>query len=100
MKLLLACAAGMSTSILVKKINDAALDEGIEIAVQAVPVTEALEIGNAWDVVLLGPQVAFKLKQFQETLNVPVAVIPSMDYARGDGEAVLEFAHEMYNDSK
>lgn len=57
MKLMLVCNAGMSTSMLVSKIERAAKDQGIELEVAAFPLTQAEKAINDWDVVMLGPQV-------------------------------------------
>ena len=40
-KILLVCNAGMSTSMLVLKMEKAAQDKGIEMEVKALPVTDA-----------------------------------------------------------
>ena len=45
MKLMLVCNAGMSTSMLVSKIERAAKDQGIELEVAAFPLTQLLMIG-------------------------------------------------------
>ena len=54
MKLMLVCNAGMSTSMLVSKIERAAKDQGIELEVAAFPLTQAEKAINDWDVVMLG----------------------------------------------
>ena len=54
MKILLACSAGMSTSLLVtnmKKVADPA------DVIEAHPVRTVPDIIDNWDVLLLGPQV-------------------------------------------
>ena len=51
MKLMLVCNAGMSTSMLVSKIERAAKDQGIELEVAAFPLTQAEKAINDWDVV-------------------------------------------------
>ena len=53
MKLLLVCNAGMSTSMLVSKIESAAKDQGIDIEVAAYPLTQAEKVIDEWDVVML-----------------------------------------------
>lgn len=44
MKLMLVCNAGMSTSMLVSKIERAAKDQGIELEVAAFPLTQAAKL--------------------------------------------------------
>lgn len=51
-KILLVCNAGMSTSMLVLKMEKAAQDKGIEMEVKALPVTDAEKELNDWDVIM------------------------------------------------
>lgn len=60
-KIMLACSAGMSTSLLVTKMEDAAKENGIEAKIWAISeVNLKNEIENC-DVLLLGPQVRYVL---------------------------------------
>ena len=56
-KILLVCNAGMSTSMLVLKMEKAAEAKGIEVEVKALPITDAEKVMDDWDVIMLGPQV-------------------------------------------
>ena len=91
--ILLCCSAGMSTSLLVTKMEKEAEKKGIESKIWAVSVSEVREhIGEA-DVILLGPQVRYMLnemKKLGESELVPVDVINQMDYGLCNGEAVLK----------
>lgn len=96
--IILACAAGMSTSMLVLKMKAAAEEQGKDVEILAYPVTEAEEYAekNQLDVLLLGPQVRYKEVEFKQKLepkNIPVGVIPMMDYGMMNGAKVLEFAY-------
>lgn len=53
-KIVLLCAAGMSTSALVRKMKDAAKAEGYECDISAHSVSEAKNYQSA-DMILLGP---------------------------------------------
>ncbi len=95
--IMLACAAGMSTSLLVTKMQQAAEAQGLEAEIFAVPAMEADSVfeKQTVDVVLLGPQVRFMLPDFEAKLagtGIPVEVIPMMDYGMMDGEKVLALA--------
>lgn len=93
MKILLVCAAGMSTSLLVNRMNDAAKKEGIEVEIEAHPVGEVMKYGDAADVILLGPQVRYELKKVKkEFSNKPVEIINMQDYGMMKGENVLKTA--------
>ena len=95
MKIKLFCSAGMSTSMLVTKMQKAAAEKGLDVFIQAYPESTIITESDDCDVALLGPQVAFRLKASQEICepkNVPVAVIPMKDYGMMNGKAVLEMA--------
>lgn len=90
-KIMLVCSAGMSTSMLVKKMEAAATARGVEAEIFAVAESEAK---NNLDVhvVLLGPQVRFLLTKMTDMMaakNVPVQVIDSINYGTMNGDAVL-----------
>ncbi|KAL0264033.1 UNVERIFIED_CONTAM: hypothetical protein PYX00_010952 [Menopon gallinae] len=61
MKILLACSAGMSTSMLMDRVKKYMQDKNLEGDVVALSVTEAKEKLKDYDVVLVGPQVRFEL---------------------------------------
>ena len=56
-KILLLCDAGMSTSLMVKKMKEAAEKKGIETEIAAVSIAKFEENLDNYDVFLLGPQV-------------------------------------------
>ncbi len=58
--ILLVCNAGMSTSMLVQKMQAAAKEQGIEATIQAKSVTDAANEIDKADVLLLGPQVGIR----------------------------------------
>ncbi|MDI3411549.1 PTS sugar transporter subunit IIB [Bacillus sonorensis] len=95
-KILLVCAAGMSTSLLVNKMKKHAeqMEEDIEII--ALPVSEAGTMIAESDIVLLGPQVRYQKSQVESMAgDTPVAVIDMRDYGTMNGEAVLEKALQL-----
>ncbi len=61
-RILLACAGGMSTSLLMNKMKDEADKRGIEISVDAIPEKSIEAHLGQFDVLLLGPQVRYVLK--------------------------------------
>ena len=100
-KIVLACALGMSTAIMVKKIRNAASDRGIEIECDAYSVNVVKTVAEDADCLLLGPQAAFLLDQIQAELpNVPVAVIPMQDYGTMNGEHVFHLALSLINQER
>ncbi len=94
-KIRLFCAAGMSTSLLVNKMKEAAKAMNIEADIAAAGETKMHDETDGIDVALLGPQIRFKLaeaKKICEPKGVPVDVIPMVDYGTMNGKKVLEFA--------
>lgn len=89
------CNQGMSTSLLVTKMKEAAEKQGLEVDIVAYPANEMDSQLNGVDCALLGPQVGY-LKSKAEKIcgekGVPVDVIPMIDYGTCNGEKVLEFA--------
>ncbi|MGN1343841.1 MAG: PTS sugar transporter subunit IIB [Traorella sp.] len=89
-KILLVCSAGMSTSMLVVKMKEAAVIQNYEIIVEAHSISNVRKIGQNWDIILLGPQVKYLLKDIQNYFpNKPIESIDMKNYGRMDGEAVL-----------
>ena len=76
MRIMLACNAGMSTSLVVAKMQDAAKAQGKDYKIWAVEQGEIQnELGN-FDVLLLGPQVRHLQRKVKATVgdSAPVAV--------------------------
>lgn len=95
MKILLICSAGMSTSLLVTKMEKAAAEKGVEVEILAIPEAKAAEDVPNYDVVLLGPQVRFlekKIKAIAEPHGIPVGLINMSDYGMMNGAKVLDQA--------
>lgn len=98
MRILLVCNAGMSTSMLVARMEKAAKMKNMEVEIAAFPLTQAEKELNEWDVVMLGPQVRHCLNQLQKVSEgTPVAVIDMRDYGLMNGENVLNSAIKMIN---
>lgn len=99
-RILLACSAGMSTSLLVTKMQAAAKDQGYEAEIYAVSISEVmLEVEkNPVDILLLGPQVRYleeEYKNSEKLKGTPIAVINMMDYGMMRGDKVLEAVKEI-----
>ncbi len=92
MKILLVCSAGMSTSLLVLKMQKAAEERGIEAEILALGAGEGKKILKTVDIVLLGPQVRFMKNEFDKLATVPVGVIDMLAYGRMQGDKVLDQA--------
>ncbi len=96
-RIMLACSAGMSTSLLVTKMEAAAKENGIEAKIWAISEAQIdQEVGN-FDVLLLGPQVRFMLEKAKKIVgdSAPVEVINMTHYGMCNGKAVLDRALEL-----
>lgn len=94
-KIMLCCSAGMSTSLLVKKMLDEAAKRGLEVEIKAFGVAEFEQQVGQYQVVLLGPQVKYMQKDLQskaDVYGIRVEPINMMDYGMQKGAAVLDFA--------
>lgn len=99
MRIMLACNAGMSTSLVVAKMQDAAKAQGKDYKIWAVEQGEIQnELGN-FDVLLLGPQVRHLQRKVKATVgdSAPVAVIGALAYGRCNGAAILKQAEDLVN---
>lgn len=97
-KIMLACAAGMSTSMLVEKMKEAAKQQNIEVVIDAVSEGTAMKTVANYDVLLLGPQVSHLVRKFKphcDELNIPVEAINMVDYGMMNGENVLNRAIQL-----
>ncbi|MBH1932079.1 PTS sugar transporter subunit IIB [Serratia rubidaea] len=98
-RIVLACSAGMSTSLVVTKMEKEAQARGLELKIYAIPeqnLRDELQ-SCAGDIiaVLLGPQVRFKLaenKKLTDAYQIPLAVIDSVAYGTLNGAKVLDQA--------
>lgn len=95
-KILLVCAGGFSTSMLVEKMKEAAKQKDILISIDACG-EGSLESYLPADVIMLGPQMGYAEEDVQDKVGktVPVTVIDMMDYGMMDGEKVLLTAIEL-----
>ncbi|MBT2758205.1 PTS sugar transporter subunit IIB [Mesobacillus foraminis] len=95
MNILLCCSAGMSTSLIVRKMEQAAASEGLDMNIWAVPGEAVSHHIDKADVLLLGPQVLYllpQLRQLGSKKGVPVEVINTVHYGTCNGKEVLKFA--------
>lgn len=91
----LLCDNGMSTSMMVQRMEKCAKERGLDVDIAAVSVKAMKERLAHTDVLLLGPQVRYllsKMKAEYEPTGIAVADIPPMDYGRMNGESVLDLA--------
>lgn len=91
---MLMCNAGMSTSVLVRKMERIAEERELEVTIWAISETDFEKNWRKADVILLGPQVSYMKDKVTDVVEgtIPVTVIDVIDYGRMNGEKVLDVA--------
>lgn len=89
-KIVLLCCQGMSTSMLVSKMQKAAADQGLEYDIAAHPIASASSVAADADLILLGPQVRFQQSKVQKELpDRKIEIIDMKSYGMMDGNGVV-----------
>jgi cellobiose PTS system EIIB component len=96
MKILLVCAGGMSTSILMKKMETFWKEAGEELEIKAVGLAEYEDVYKNYDIVMVGPQVSYRIKEIKENTGMPCDAIPSFDYAVANCPNIMKLAKKLY----
>lgn len=92
-RIVLLCNQGMSTSALVKKMRESAAAAGCECEINAYAVDTASDTAANADVILIGPQVRYRVKDIVHLFpDKPVEVIDMIDYGMLNGKRVLDLA--------
>ena len=95
-KVLLVCAIGMSSSLLVSKVTDEAEAAGVKLEMMAIETPEVARWDfetNSMDLVLIAPQVRYKRKSItkaSEPYGTIVEIIDSVSYGMVDGEKIFQ----------
>ncbi len=93
--IVLVCAGGMSTSLLMNKMNESAKAQSKEVETVAMSAEAFEKYDGPCDILLLGPQISYRKGQLEAEVadrGITVAVIDMMDYGMMNGEAVLDKA--------
>jgi len=95
-KITLFCCAGMSTSMLVSKMQKVAATEGKDYEIAAFSLDE-LDKGENSDAILIGPQVRYALKKVQDKFpDIPVKDIDMRTYGLMDAKGTLRIAEGLF----
>jgi len=97
--IVLLCAQGMSTGMLMNKMKDIALKTGYECMINAYSISQINVVATFADCVLVGPQIRYELDGVKKACpNIPVEMIDLASYGRLDGAKVLAMAKKMIGD--
>lgn len=102
MNIYLVCNAGMSTSILVRKMQEVAEKQGLTgLTIEAFSVEVLAEKVNSADVILIGPQIRHMINDVKKVVanHCPVAVIDMRDYGMLKGQKILDDALKLAQNS-
>lgn len=96
--ILVCCASGMSTSLLVEKMKRAAEENNIDAEIWAVGSKDVRANAERADVIMLGPQVRYAVDEVTKGIHdKPIEVINMRDYGMMNGEDVLQRSIELIN---
>lgn len=88
--IVLFCAAGMSTSLLVHKMKEAAAKENYDCKISAYALASTKDKGPDADIILLGPQVRFSKEKVEK--DCPGKIVECIDmqvYGTMNGAKVI-----------
>lgn len=94
-RIMLACAGGFSTSMLVERMKEYAKEAQLDVVIDATSEGSMHKLIDHVDILLLGPQINHmeeNLKEKYRNHPVKILTIESMDYGLMDGEKVLRNA--------
>ncbi len=103
MVITLICNLGMSTSVLVDKMLAYTKSKGIEADIEARAFQRVEDRIHRTDILLVGPQVRYLTKKFQEQYGNEIPVIQTMDmsdYALQKVEKIFDEAYSEYQEKK
>ena len=96
MKILLVCAVGMSSGLLMRKMEKYWREQGKNLVIKSVGLGEYMGICRDYDIVLVGPQVAYRLDQIKADTGMPCDVISALDYAVANCPNLMKLAEKLY----
>lgn len=89
--ILLLCTSGLSTSLLVNRVQKLATERDININVSTTGSSTYKRVADDADIILLGPQVRYMLREVQKVVpDKTVSVIDSAAFKRMNGAVVLD----------
>lgn len=92
MRIDLICSGGMTSSWIVKKLEQYITAKKLDVEVNARGINDYYPIARHADVVLLGPQIGYYKEEVEKKLQRPVGVISSRDYALANSREIIDQA--------
>jgi PTS system cellobiose-specific IIB component len=95
-KIVLFCAGGFSTSLLVNKMKEAAATKGKDYNIAAYSISAFDKVALDADAILIGPQVRYVVQKLQtEHPELHIIDIPMKMYGTMDGKGAVELAEKL-----
>lgn len=98
MHILLVCACGYSTSLLMQNMRDNLREEEKDWTIEALSIAEAKTKFAKYDVVLMAPQVKFQTAMVKDLCkdipSIKILNVAPIDFGRCNGAAVLEMVRQ------
>lgn len=99
--IVLFCTAGMSTSLLVNKMREAAKSVEYACSIHAYPMADVPLYGPKADIILLGPQIRFHIPDVKRKCpDIPVESIEMMAYGTMNGKKVIDQVKQVLGDTQ
>ncbi|WMC92138.1 PTS sugar transporter subunit IIB [Kineothrix sp. MB12-C1] len=98
MEILFVCGGGASSSFIAQNVRKAGKSTGVDVNVEAIGETELEDYIEGKDIILIGPHLKYLEDDLAEIINeynVPYAFISEQDYAKMNGESILEQAFKL-----
>jgi ribonucleotide monophosphatase NagD (HAD superfamily) len=70
--------------------------QGLELTIDAVGVEECDAVCKNYDIIMVGPQIGYRLAQIKADTGMPCDVIPSFDYAIANCPNIMKLAEKLY----
>lgn len=103
MRILIMCASGCSSSVLMAAMDKASKEMGLEdVTVECLNSNLATTNHLHYDAVLLAPQVRFQKEKMEKIMGptVPVGVLDTLTYGRLDGKGCMQKVLAMLEEQK
>lgn len=95
MNILLVCAGGLSTGLLIRKLKAYWQELGEPLTIASAGLADYDQASQNADVILVGPQVAYRLEEIRKISQKPCAAIDSTDYALGRCDNIYTLAQSL-----
>ena len=92
LKILFSCTGGLTTGYFAEKLNEASAILARKFEFNAVPESKLNEVGGDYDIIMIAPQIGYKLQKISEAFpDTLVLKIPPKVFAAYDANELIKF---------